>query len=82
MAKLNPKTLFKIGTDWVFDVATHTGYKVIRSNNEVSDFITAFSIQANGNLSLSANTEVPAGVIRKAMHIIDMEIRGTLKKNQ
>lgn len=87
---LNGKTLYRIGTGWVYDVSTGIGYVVVRSDSgngkntrgKVEGFIEAFTI-TDGKDGLEIATvdksKVPLGVMRKAVSIYEKLKSGELK---
>ncbi len=82
---LDRKLLYRIGTGWVFDVITKTGYKVERregSKKEVEGFTRAFEIKQMDDKVLPVyDLKVPIGIIRKAMHILELYSKGKLAES-
>jgi len=69
--------LYKIGTGWIFDADNKIGYRVERSGEprkgRVESFIKAFTVtDNNGKLDINYDIEVPIGVVRKAIHILEV----------
>lgn len=71
--------LCKIGTGWVFDVNTGIGYRIQREQKTgvIQAFETAFAI-TNGNVTYKL--EVPSGIVRKALHLLELQKAGKLEK--
>lgn len=69
--------LCKIGTGWVFNINTGVGYRVRRESRTgaIQAFEKAFSIN---NGTVDYNLEVPSGVVRKALHLLDLSKAGRL----
>lgn len=77
--------LYKIGTGWVFNMDTYTGYEVTRAGNKrdsnVTGFIEAFNISKEGDsYNVRYEKEIPIGIIRKAIHLIELHESGELVK--
>lgn len=69
--------LYKIGTDWVFNVSDRTGYFVVRSKNRVVlKFRKAFYIKSDGSTRYYLG--VPVGVVRKANKLLELQSEGNL----
>lgn len=66
--------MYKIGSDWVFDVHEKTGYYVVKENGKAVKFEKAFVIRRGTKIYM----EIPAGVVRKARHLLDLQRQGKL----
>lgn len=67
---------YKIGKNWIFDKCGATGYKVIRKNGKIVDFIETYALVKNekNDYDVKAkveNMDVPVGVIRKSIEILE-----------
>jgi hypothetical protein len=76
-------SLYKIGSDWLFDSETLTGSKVIRAGNKpdsaVKSFEKAFVVEFVGTeYNIDCLIAVPVGIIRKALHILKLKKDGAL----
>jgi hypothetical protein len=81
---ISSASLYKIGTGWLFDVESKLGYKVNRvggSRKEpIKDFVEAFQVVEGSNTSdIRYITKVPMGVVRKALHLLELKSKGELK---
>lgn len=75
--------LYKIGTGWVFNTDTCIGYKVVRAGSQrdskVIGFSEAFKIRKEeNNYNVDYGQEIPMGVVRKAIHLIELRDSGEL----
>lgn len=66
---------YKVGRHYIFDKSTAKGYKVIRKNGEVIDFVEVYKLVKNerneNDYDVKANTDVPLGIIRKSIEILE-----------
>lgn len=66
---------YKIGKNWLFDKNTAIGYKVIRKNGVLKEFIEAYRLEMDAKNCYAAKTSenVPIGIIRKSIEIMEKE---------
>lgn len=66
---------YKVGRHYIFDKSTAKGYKVIRKNGEITDFVEGYELVKNerneNDYDVKANTDVPIGIIRKSIEILE-----------
>lgn len=79
------KPLYKIGSNWVFDIDSYIGYRVIRqgkdTKSKVVGFSKAFEIHGEGDsYNVKYEEGVPIGIVRKAVHLIGLSESGELSK--
>ncbi len=77
--------LYKIGTGWLYDAESKTGYKVNfrengkkygAENRQVESFDEAFKIVVDGsNFDIQYKMEVPIGIVRRALHLNELRYR-------
>ncbi len=82
---IDSMSLYRIGTGWVFDVNTNTGYRVERTGEtrrgKIKSFTKAFELRILGGVVTPTYIlEVPMGVVRKAVHLAELYAKGKLEQ--
>ena len=82
---IDTTSLYRIGTGWVFDISTYTGYRVEREGRsgrgKVKSFTEAFKLKTvNSTVDIEYVIDSPIGVIRKAIHIVELHSEGKLEE--
>lgn len=64
---------YKIGRHYIFDKHTAKGYKVVRENEKIIDFIEVYELVKNekNDYDVKANIDIPIGIIRKSIEILE-----------
>ena len=83
---IDKMSLYRIGTGWVFDVKNDIGYRVDREKGvrrgKIKRFVKAFYIVYDEGSEAYVPKyhlkNIPVGVVRKAVHIMDLYRRGEL----
>lgn len=73
--------LIKIGSLWAFDINTYIGYvNTAENESDPPELEEAFRVTKGENNSnnISFYKEIPLGVVRRSLHLIDMVERGIL----
>ena len=73
--------LYRINRRWVFEVANNIGYNVISIDKKgMVKMEEAFRISGDGNKTVEYYKNVPIGVVRKSLHLVELKEQGKLEE--